>query len=77
MAGLPRGQRVAAGGAEQLREPLIAVAEPEWMRLGAFGEQLPRTEGSSQYLSRWWIALRRAHGPAWTIARGFLNFGDW
>jgi len=66
--------------AQQLREPLIAVAEPEWYcASGAFGEQLPRTEGLfpeyEEMVGRIFDLLmqRRENNRSY----GFLNFGDW
>lgn len=78
--GFHEGNAWPQAWAEQLREPLIAVAEPEWMcASGAFGEQLPRTEGLfpeyEQMVDRIFDALmaRRETNRSY----GFLNFGDW
>ncbi len=66
--------------AQQLREPLIAVADPEWLcASGAFGEQLPRTEGLfpryEEMVDRIFDSLlaRRETNRSY----GFLNLGDW
>lgn len=78
--GFHEGNAWPEAWAQQLREPLIAVAEPEWYcASGAFGPQLPRAEGRfAKYeamVDRIFDDLMEARER--NRSYGFLNFGDW
>ncbi len=74
------GSEATAAWAEQLREPLIAQAPTQWYcASGAFGDQLPRTEGRfveyEQMVDR--ILDRLVQLREQNRSYGFLNYGDW
>ncbi len=78
--GFHDGEEWPSAWAQQLREPLVAVAPPEWYcASGAFGEQLPRTEGMFPEYEEMvdhifeLLMQRRESNRSY----GFLNFGDW
>lgn len=78
--GFHEGDAWPEAWAQQLREPLIAVAEPQWYcDSGAFGPQVPRKDGRfarfDEMVEKTFEGLmnRREANRSY----GFLNFGDW